>query len=103
MAIRGSIDIQFTDTSSYKVEIIASNGNIFQNGQISTTFTAVVYRNKENITDTLPPTAFIWRKIDKDGNEDEAWNAVHQGIGNTITVTTGDVQRRATFKCDIDL
>lgn len=87
----------------YKVELVSSNGTTFKNGLIDTEITAIVYKGKENITDTLPKTAFIWTKKDKDGFFDVAWNYEHVGIGNKITVSSFDVVQRAVFTCDLDL
>ncbi|NGY82194.1 hypothetical protein F6Y03_10805 [Bacillus megaterium] len=87
----------------YKVELVSSNGTTFKNGLIDTEITAIVYKGKENITATLPKTAFIWTKKDKDGFFDVAWNYEHVGIGNKITVSSFDVVQRAVFTCDLDL
>ena len=91
------------DNVVYKIELTSSNGLIFRNNNINTTITARVYRGKDNITDTLPPSAFIWKKYDKDGNLDTAWTNAHAGVGNVITITEIDVQQRATFKCEINI
>lgn len=91
------------DDVVYKIELISSNGLVFRNNNIYTTITARVYRGKDDITDTLPPSAFIWKKYDKDGNLDTAWTNAHAGVGNVITVTELDVQQRTTFKCEIDI
>jgi phage minor structural protein len=87
----------------YKVELLSSNGIAFKNGIIDTEITAIVYKGKENITDTLPKTAFIWTKTDKDGFFDVAWNYDHVGIGKTISVSSYDLFEKANFKCEIDL
>lgn len=87
----------------YKTELHSSNGDVFKNGVIQTTFRAVVYRGKENITSTLPNSAFIWRKTDKDGVSDIAWKNAHVNLGSTIQITGADVHVKATFWCDIDI
>lgn len=86
----------------YKVEISSSNGNIFKNGAITTVLTAKVYKGKEDITDTLDNTAFVWRKFDKNGMESTAWRNAHLGMGKSITITHEDVQEKATISCDIE-
>ncbi|WWB86916.1 phage tail spike protein [Priestia aryabhattai] len=87
----------------YKVDFESSNGTVFKNGVIDTQITAIVYKGKENITDTLPKTAFIWTKTDKDGFFDVAWNYDHVGVGKTISVSSYDLFEKANFKCEIDL
>lgn len=87
----------------YKTELHSSNGILFNNGDIDTTVTARVYRGKEDITDTLPITAFIWKKADRNGVADTVWNNSHMGIGKQITISKSDVDRKATFWCEIDI
>jgi hypothetical protein len=87
----------------WKVELISSNGLTFKNNIINTTITAKVYRGKDNITNTLPTTSFIWNKVNSDGTVDTVWNNEHVGVGNTITIDGSDIDKRATFSCDIDI
>lgn len=46
----------------YRLVITSSNGNIFKNGEIQTTLSAVVYSWDKNITDTLDPNQFLYLK-----------------------------------------
>jgi hypothetical protein len=87
----------------YKTELHSTNGDVFNNGIIDTTIYAVVYRGKENITATLPNSAFKWKKTDRNGVADTAWNNAHVGVGSTISITGTDVFKKATFWCDIDI
>ena len=91
------------DDIVYKTELHSSNGLVFRNGVINTVFTAKVYKGKTEITDTLPNSAFMWKKRDKNGNLDTAWNTAHSGVGKQITVTGADVFVSATFECHIDI
>jgi hypothetical protein len=91
------------DDVVYKIEIHTSNGFTFKNGQINTVLTVKVYRGKDNITDTVPASGFIWKKRDKDGVLDTAWNSAHVNIGKQITIDRNDVYEKATFECDIDI
>ena len=84
-----------------RLVITSSNGNIFKNGSISTTLTAVCYSWDENITDTLDPNQFIWTRVSEDAEADKAWNAVHYGGTKSIKITADDVKVRATFFCDL--
>ena len=87
----------------YKIELISTNGLSFKNNIINTQIIAHLYRGNENITSQLPQSSFIWKKINKDGNLDTAWNNAHKNVGNTITVTGADIYARATFQCEINI
>ena len=87
----------------YKIEFHSSNGLTFKNGQINTVITAKVYRGKDDITSTVPISGFVWRKRDKDGNLDEAWNNAHVNVGRQITIDRNDIDQKATFECDINI
>ncbi|AXF35636.1 hypothetical protein NRS6134_21460 (plasmid) [Bacillus subtilis] len=125
--IMGSVDIAFTNSSQvaqnaqtiatttqenlnevknnivYKIDILSTNGTSFKNGLIDTTLVAVAFKGKDNITSSLPSSAFIWTKTNADGTPDDEWNQAHVGVGNTITITSEDVYSRATFQCDLDI
>lgn len=85
----------------YRLEITSSNGNIFKNGNISTTLTAIVYSWDTNITDTLDDNQFIWTRVSDDEESDKKWNADHFGGSKSIKITNDDVKIRATFYCDL--
>lgn len=85
----------------YRLVITSSNGNIFKNGNISTTLTATVYSWDTNITDTLDDNQFIWTRVSDDEEADKKWNADHFGGSKSITITNDDVKIRATFCCDL--
>jgi phage minor structural protein len=87
----------------YKTELHSTNGDLFSNGNITTTLYVVVYKGKDDITDTLPNSAFKWRRSDENGVQDTTWNNTHNGVGKSIQVTRDDVHRKATFWCDIDI
>lgn len=88
---------------SYRVEIMSSNGSIFKNNQIDTTLTARVYRNEEDITDSINAANFKWVKINADGTLDEAWNSKYFGGTKSIRVTSRDIYAKATFNCSVDI
>lgn len=87
----------------YKIEIYSSNGLTFKNGQINTVLTAKIYRGKDDITSTIPNSGFIWKKTNKDGNTDVAWNTAHANVGKQVTISKDDILQRATFECSIDI
>jgi Prophage endopeptidase tail len=91
------------DDVVYSTRLFSTNGDKFTNGRIDTIIYVEVYRGKENITDTLPASAFVWRKTNEDGTLDTAWANAHVGIGKSIHIDKDDVNRKATFWCDIDI
>lgn len=87
--------------SPYNVELLSSNGLLFKNGVISTIIHAVVFRGDEDVTDLLDANQFRWTKTNADGTPDEAWNAIHASGVKSVTIGIDDVNKRATFGCDI--
>jgi len=100
--IQADID-EVMDDVVYKTELFSSKGDKFNNGDIDTTVYALVYRGKDNITATLPMSAFEWKKTDREGVEDAVWSNAHVGVGNTIQITKSDVDKKATFWCEINI
>lgn len=91
------------DEVSYKSEIISSNGVAFKNGVINTMLEARVYRGKKDISETLPVTAYVWKKVSSNGIVDEEWGQNHQNVGRFLALTVDDVYEKATFFCDIQI
>lgn len=85
----------------YRLVIISSNGNIFKNGNISTTLSASVYSWDEDVTETLHENQFIWTRVSDDIDSDKVWNNAHYGGTKSVKITTDDVKVRATFFCDL--
>ena len=92
---------EIEEQKMYRLVITSSNGNIFKNGNISTTLSAQVYSWDENVTDSLDPNQFVWTRVSEDSDSDKLWNAAHYGGAKQITITTEDVKVRATFFCDL--
>jgi hypothetical protein len=88
---------------AYSVTIWSTNGNTFKNGDISTILFCTVKHGTEDITSTLPVSAFAWSRISDDADADVAWNNAHTGLGSSLTITPADVPSRATFECDVTI
>ncbi|PGB77493.1 hypothetical protein COM03_19060 [Bacillus wiedmannii] len=84
----------------YRVEIISTNGMFFKQGVVSTTLKAQVYKGSSDVTSQLQNNQFLWRRVDKDGNEDIPWNQSHAGL-KEVPITRQDLKQRATFLCQI--
>ena len=85
----------------YKVEVVSSKGNIFLNGNIDTILSARLYRGSVDITLQTPMKCFKWKRISEDPVGDEVWNSQNR-IGYSLTVTSDDVLRKATFEVSVE-
>lgn len=102
--IVASESITFINLSEQpEVFIRTSNGNVFKNGAINTSLTAIVWRGGKEIDQDGSMYTYIWTKTDADGEPDEIWNKKHSYSAKTIAITQQDVFRRAQFSCDIEL
>lgn len=103
--IQEYLEIEFVcisdGVSPYRVEILSENGLIFKNGVVQTTLSAIVYKGADDVTNVLDANQFRWKKINYDGTLDTAWNSIHAGGTKTITITSEDIYKRATFNCEI--
>lgn len=85
------------------VNIMSSNGNIFQNGSVATTLTAYVIKGDTDITDSVPASRFSWEKESNNSDTDKIFNETHVGHGHVLILTPDDVWGRATFNCIVSL
>lgn len=89
-------------TDPTQVVINSTGGNIFKNGQGSTTLEAKLYQSGVEVdvkkTDATPQKyTYTWTKRDKNGDLDVSFNKT----GKTITVGSADVSAKATFEVNI--
>lgn len=85
------------------INIMSSNGNIFQNGSVATTLTAYVIKGDTDITDSVPASRFSWEKESNNADTDQIFNETHVGHGHVLILTPDDVWGRATFNCIVSL
>jgi len=89
---------------TYKVEIFSTNGNSFRNDVIETTLIAMVYRGKEEITSTLPQSAFRWIRQSDNPDADLVWNQRYSTFySNVLVINSEDVDGRAVFNCQVNI
>lgn len=86
---------------NYDVEIISTNGIVFKNGIVETQLIAIVRKGKEDVTEKIDESRFIWTRISDDAVGDEIWNQQYVGGRKKVAVTKSDIQNRATFNCEI--
>lgn len=85
------------------INIISSNGNIFQNGSGATTLTTYAIKGDLDITDSIPRNRFSWEKKSRNADTDKIFNETHVGHGHVLELTPTDVWGRATFDCIVSL
>lgn len=83
------------------VRVTSDRGDTILNGEGERKLTAAVYLGSADITGTLPPENFSWRRKSANTVDDAMWDALHAGVGNEITVSAEDVLRSAVFICDV--
>lgn len=102
---------KFQDTASFvdqsdpiQVLIQSSGGDIFKNGEGSSTLTARVYRGGEEI-DTSGAGTYKWYKYDKTGALVTGWggSGVDYKTGKTLAVGGSDVDVKATFLVEVEI
>lgn len=85
----------------YVVEIVSSNGNVFKNGNVSTTLTAKIREGNNDVSARILDSQIKWSRTSTDTLADAIWNEVHADAGKTIEITTEDVIQKATFRVDV--
>lgn len=93
----------FIDNSDpIQVVITSTGGDVFKNGQGSTTLTAVCYQAGAEI-DAAGAGTYTWTKYNKDGAIDTSWGTSGKKTGKTLSVGTADVDTKATFMVVVEL
>lgn len=85
-----------------QVVITSTGGDVFKNGQGSTTLTAVVYQAGAEI-DSAGTGTYTWTKYNKDGAIDTAWGTSGKKSGKTLAVSNSDVTTKATFMVEVTI
>ncbi len=93
----------FIDNSDpLQVIITSTGGDIFKNGVGTTVLTAVCYQAGAEV-DAAGTGTYTWTKYDKDGNIDTAWGTNGSKTGKTLSVSTSDVDTKATFMVVVNI
>ena len=87
----------FIDNSDpLQVIVTSTGGDVFKNGVGTTVLTAVCYQAGSEV-DASGTGTYTWTKYDKDGNIDTSWGNSGSKTGKTLSVSTSDVETKATF------
>jgi hypothetical protein len=82
--------------------VVSTNGNIFRPELTDTILEARVYQAGEEITDQYDASRFRWTRKSDDSAADDVWNSAHYSTGGkSIQITDEDVEKRATFFCEL--
>lgn len=99
----------FTDVATFidnsdpiQVVITSTGGDVFKNGVGSTVLTAVVYQAGAEI-DADGKGTYTWTKYNKDGAIDTSWGTSGSKTGKTLSVSSSDVDTKATFMVVVTL
>lgn len=101
--------VKYQDTASFidisdplQVVITSTGGDIFKNGEGTSTLTAHVYRGSNEI-DTAGNGTYTWTKYNKNSEVDTSWGTSGHKTGKTLSVGTDDVDVKATFLCSVEI
>lgn len=61
-----------------------------------------MFKGKNNVTDQLNASQFVWKRKSENAEEDELWNNTKGKGVKFINITTNDVYQKATFTCEIN-
>ena len=93
----------FIDNSDpLQVIVSSTGGDVFKNGVGTTVLTAVCYQAGVEV-DAAGSGSYTWTKYDKNGAIDTAWGTNGTKTGKTLSVSTSDVDTKATFMVVVNI
>lgn len=78
-----------------------SGNTVIRNSTGSVTLTAKAFRGAEDVTAMYPDPYWYWERESGMPEYDKAWNARHEGIGPTCTITADEINSQASIACEI--
>ena len=99
--ISGQVD-KINESKMYRTELVTEGVSIFREKTQRSLVRCKVYSWDNEITDTLPASAFNWHRNSGNVESDAAWDAMHTGM-KTINVSTEDVTDNASFFCEVTI
>lgn len=94
------------DAAAYIASIESTNGTVFQvGGSRHTLMVGHVFRNGEEVTQSIPDSWFRWRRVSEaqmaPPNDDATWNAAYATGYKQIDIAVDAVNASASFFLDI--
>lgn len=87
----------FIDNSDpLQIIVTSTGGDVFKNGQGTTVLTAVCYQAGSEV-DAAGNGSYTWTKYNKNGVVDTSWGTNGSKTGKTLSVSSADVDTKATF------
>lgn len=88
------------DEQGYMLQISSSAGCRFYKGGVKqSTIYAHLFKDGQEITDSIDESQFIWIRESSDTSGDTYWNEQHTTGSKSLLITTKDVLFGATFRC----
>ena len=97
---------EIDDAYRYQIVLTYDNSTILSDINDTCTITCSEYDYNKNITQDFINNGakFSWIRASYDGEGDVDWNTSHANQPtNTLTLTTGDIAKNATFSCNVDI
>ena len=93
----------FIDNSDpLQIIVTSTGGDVFKNGQGTTVLTAVCYQAGSEV-DAAGNGSYTWTKYNKDGVVDTSWGTNGSKTGKTLSVSSADVDTKATFMVVVEI
>ena len=90
--------VSFIDnTDPFVVQITSTGGDVFKNGEGSSTLTAKLFQAGAEIDADGKTYTYTWKKYKNDGTLDTSWSKT----GKTISVSGNDVDIKSTFEVTV--
>ena len=95
--ISGQVD-RINESKMYRTELVTEGVSIFREKTQRSTVRCKVYSWDNEITDTLPASAFNWHRNSGNTEADAAWDAVHTGTSRQTTPLQNVIRSRPAPK-----
>ena len=88
---------------SYRLEVLSTRSTRCNSTSFNTILYPRLYKNNEDITDTIPATNFKWQRISGNNDvaklEDAEWNLRYAAGSKECYITKEDIKRNCMFIC----
>lgn len=100
MATQAFVD----QTDAIQLQVVSSGGDVFKNGNGSSTLTAKLYQANGEIDTGGTTYTYKWYKYDQNGTLVANWGGtgINFKTGKTLNVGGADVDVKATFVCEVE-